>query len=262
MNGIKEQTMSDVAGKAVIVTGASRGIGRATAHAFAQAGAHVYLVADGPMDELEAAAAACRNDNPGGTIACGLFDLADAEAPARMIDAALGALKRVDVLVNNAGIRIRHPFGEYSAAEFDKLIAINVRAAFFASQAVLPAMRAQGGGRIIHVASQMGLVAHTDSLLYGLSKSAVIYLARAMSYELAKDNIIVNAISPGPIMTEYNAERTRENPALLADRLGYMPVGRYGEPDEVARAIVLLAAAMPEFMQGHNLVIDGGYTAH
>jgi NAD(P)-dependent dehydrogenase (short-subunit alcohol dehydrogenase family) len=108
----------------------------------------------------------------------------------------------------------------------------------------------------------MGLVAHKDSMLYGLSKSAVIYLARAMAYELAKDNIIVNAISPGPIMTEYNADRTRENPALLADRLGYMPVGRYGEPDEVARTIVLLAGAMPDFMQGHNLVIDGGYTAH
>jgi NAD(P)-dependent dehydrogenase (short-subunit alcohol dehydrogenase family) len=140
--------------------------------------------------------------------------------------------------------------------------AINVRAAFLASQAVLPSMRAQGGGRIIHVASQMGLVAHKDSLLYGLSKSAVIYLARAMAYELARDNIIVNAVSPGPIMTEYNAERTRQNPALLADRLSYMPAGRYGEPDEVARTIVLLATAMPDFMQGHNLVIDGGYTTH
>ena len=254
--------MSELQGKAVIVTGASRGIGRATARAFAQAGANIYLVADGPQDELEAAAAACRTDNPRGTIVCGLFDLAGAEVPVRMIEGALSALKRVDVLVNNAGIRIRHPFGDYSAAEFDKLIAINVRAAFLASQAVLPAMRAQGGGRIIHVASQMGLVAHHDSLLYGLSKAAVIYLAQAMAYELAKDRIIVNAVSPGPIMTEYNKERTAQNPALLKDRLGYLPIGRYGEPEEVARAIVLLAGATPEFLQGHNLVIDGGYTAH
>jgi NAD(P)-dependent dehydrogenase (short-subunit alcohol dehydrogenase family) len=145
---------------------------------------------------------------------------------------------------------------------YEFAIAINVRAAFLASQAVLPAMRTQGGGRIIHVASQMGLVAHTDSLLYGLSKSAVIYLARAMAYELAKDHIIVNAVSPGPIMTEYNAERTARDPALYKDRLGYLPAGRYGDPDEVAQAILLLASAMPEFMQGHNLVIDGGYTAH
>ena len=254
--------MSELKGKAVIVTGASRGIGRATARQFAQAGADVYLAADGPQDELEAAAAACRSDNPGGTIACGLFDLADAQAPGRMVATALGVLKRIDVLVNNAGIRIRHSFGEYSAADFDKVIAVNVRAGFLASQAVLPAMRKQGGGRIIHVASQMGLVAHRDSLLYGLSKSAVIYLARAMAYELAKDHIIVNAVSPGPIMTEYNAERTARDPDLYKDRLGYLPAGRYGHPDEVARTIVLLASAMPDFMQGHNLVIDGGYTAH
>ncbi|MGQ0751180.1 MAG: SDR family NAD(P)-dependent oxidoreductase [Betaproteobacteria bacterium] len=254
--------MPELQGKAVIVTGASRGIGRATACAFAQAGASLYLAADGPKEELEAATEACRNDNRKGLIACGLFDLSDAEAPARMVSTALDVLKRIDVLVNNAGIRIRHPFGEYAAAEFDKLIAINVRAAFLASQAVLPAMRAQGGGRIIHVASQMGLVAHHDSLLYGLSKAAVIYLAQAMAYELAKDHIIVNAVSPGPIMTEYNKERTAQNPALLKDRLGYLPIGRYGEPEEVARTIVLLASATPEFLQGHNLVIDGGYTAH
>ena len=220
----------------------------------------MYLAANEPATELEAAAAECRKENPSGTAGCGVFDLAESEAPARMVAAALEALGRVDVLVNNAGIRIRHPFGEYSAAEFDKLIGINVRAAFLASQAVLPAMRAQGGGRIIHVASQMGLVAHTDSLLYGLSKSAVIYLARAMSYELAKDNIVVNAISPGPIMTEYNAERTAQNPALYKDRLGYLPAGRYGEPDEVAQAIVLLAGAMPD-SAGAHLVIAGVHRA-
>jgi NAD(P)-dependent dehydrogenase (short-subunit alcohol dehydrogenase family) len=254
--------MQDLKGKGVVVTGASRGIGRATALRFAEAGARVYLVANEPAAELDAAAADCRRATGAVEPGRGVFDLADAASPARMVAAALESIGRIDVLVNNAGIRIRHPFGEYTAEEFDKLIAINVRAAFLASQAVLPSMRAQGGGRIIHVASQMGLVAHKDSLLYGLSKSAVIYLARAMAYELAKDNIIVNAISPGPIMTEYNAERTRQNPALLADRLAYMPVGRYGEPEEVARAIVLLAGAMPDFMQGHNLVIDGGYTAH
>jgi len=254
--------MQTLEGKGVIVTGASRGIGRATALRFAEAGAGVYLVADGPAAELEAAALECRRANDKIEPRWGVLDLAEAAAPARMVAAALEAIGRIDILVNNAGIRIRHPFGEYTAEEFDRLIAINVRAAFLASQAVLPSMRAQGGGRIIHVASQMGLVAHKDSLLYGLSKSAVIYLARAMAYELAKDNIVVNAVSPGPIMTEYNAERTRQDPSLLADRLSYLPAGRYGEPDEIARTIVLLAAATPDFMQGHNLVIDGGYTTH
>lgn len=254
--------MHDFKGKAVIVTGASSGIGRATARKFAQAGADVYLAANGPQADLEAAAAECRKDNPAIAAHSGIFDLAESEAPARMVAAALDVMKRVDVLVNNAGIRIRHPFGEYSAAEYDQVMAVNVRAYFLASQAVLPAMRKQGGGRIIHVASQMGLVAHAESLLYGLSKSAVIYLARAMAYELAKDNIVVNSISPGPVMTEYNVARTSRDPALHADRLRYLPIGRYGEPEEIAKTIVLLAGAMPDFLQGHNLVIDGGYTAH
>lgn len=254
--------MDDLKGKVVIVTGASRGIGLATARKFANAGADLYLVADGPESELAAAAAECEEQNRRVRVRSGLFDLADAEAPARMVAAALTALDRVDVLVNNAGIRIRHPFGEYSAAEFDQLMAVNLRAAFLASQAVLPPMRAQGGGRIIHVASQIGMVAHKQSLLYGLSKAGLIYLTRAMSYELASENIVVNAVSPGPIMTDYNLERISRDPALKAERLGYLPIGRYGDPEEVAEAILLLAAAMPSFMQGHNTVIDGGYTCH
>src|SRR5581483_10519520 len=222
--------------KVAIVTGASRGIGRATARKLAQAGADVYLAADAPDAELEGAAAECAS--AGVRAARGIFDLGGAEAPAEMVKAALAEFGRVDVLVNNAGIRIRHPFGEYDPAEFDRLVAVNVRAAFLASQAVLPAMRAQGGGRIVHVASQIGLVAYKDSLLYGLSKAALIYLARAMAYELARENIVVNAVSPGPIMTEYNAERIRQNPAFHTERVAYVPAGRYGEPDEVAEAIL------------------------
>src|SRR5688572_913664 len=117
--------MPDLKGKSVVVTGAPRGIGRATAKRFDEAGAHVYLAANEPASELESAAAECRRENASVSVGCGVFDLAEAEAPARMIEAALEILGRVDVLVNNAGIRIRHPFGEYSAAEFDRLIGVN-----------------------------------------------------------------------------------------------------------------------------------------
>lgn len=254
--------MYDLKGKVAVITGASRGIGRAAARKFAHAGADIYLAADGPESELEAAAGECSKENPAGRVHWGRFDLAEAEAPSRTVAAALAALERVDVLVNNAAIRIRHPFGEYSSLEFDRVIAVNLRAAFLASQAALPAMRTQGGGRIIHVASQIGMVAFNESLLYGLSKAAVIYLARAMAFELAKDNIVVNAVSPGPIMTEYNVERIKQAPALQAERVAYVPLGRYGEPDEVAETILFLAAAAPPYVQGHNLVIDGGYTCH
>ena len=111
--------MQELKGKRVIVTGASRGIGRATAKRFAEAGANVYLASNEPAWELESAAAECRKENPSGSVSCGVFDLAETEAPARMVAAALQALGGVDVLVNNAGIRIRHPFGDYSAEEFD-----------------------------------------------------------------------------------------------------------------------------------------------
>ena len=252
--------MAALGGKVAIVTGSSRGIGRATARKLAGAGADVYFVAEVP--EVEAAAAACAKEFPDVRARWGLFDLAETEAPVRMVEAALAALGRVDILVNNVGIRIRHPFGEYSAAEVDKMVAINLRAAFLASQAVLPSMRAQGGGRIVHVASQIGLVAYKQSLVYGLTKAALIYLARAMAYELATENIVVNSVSPGPIMTEYNVDRIKKNPGFLAERLAYVPARRYGEPDEVAEAILFLAGAAPAYVQGHNLVIDGGYTAH
>jgi NAD(P)-dependent dehydrogenase (short-subunit alcohol dehydrogenase family) len=249
-------------GKAALVTGASRGNGIRTAEKLARAGADVYLAADDPEPLMQAAAARCREANPGGRIAWGIFDLAEPEAPVRMVDAALSALGRVDILINNVGIRSPHRFGEYSCAEFDKVIAVNLRAAFLASQAVLPAMRAQGGGRIIHVASQLGIVAYKETALYGVAKAGLIYLGRAMACELAKENILVNTISPGVIMSEINVERTRQNPALLAERIAEIPAGRYGEPDEISDAILYLAAAAPAYLQGHNLVVDGGYINH
>lgn len=254
--------MQTLQGKTAIVTGSWRGIGLATAKKLVTAGASVFLVAEGPAAELESARDACRALNPAARAECGIFDLAQPDAPERMVQAALAALGRVDVLVNNAAIRIRHPFGEYSCAEFDQMVAVNLRAAFLASQAVLPAMRKQGGGRIIHVASQMGLVAFPETLLYGCTKAALIYLARAMSLELGKDNIQVNAVSPGPIMTEYNQERLGQNPNLYAKHLASTTIGRFGEPDEIAEAICWLASGAPAFAQGINLVVDGGYTNH
>jgi NAD(P)-dependent dehydrogenase (short-subunit alcohol dehydrogenase family) len=189
--------------KVALVTGASRGIGRATALALAGAGATLYLAADGTPEELAAVAADCRAQNQAVRAESGVFDLGDPDAVQRMVDAALACFGRIDVLVNNAGIRIRRPFGEFSVADFDRLVAGNLRAPFLASQAVLPAMRAQSGGRIITVASQLGLVASPNSPLYGLVIAALIYMTKAMALELAKDGILVNAVSPGPIETGF-----------------------------------------------------------
>ena len=249
-------------GKIALVTGASRGIGRATALALAQAGADVYLAADGTSEELSAAAAACRGQGASARAESGMFELADPDDVQRMVDAALECFGRIDILVNNAGIRIRKPFGEFTSADFDRLIAVNLRAPFLASQAVLPAMRANGGGRIISVASQLGIVATPNSALYGMAKAALIYLTRAMALELARDKIAVNAVSPGPIETEFTRSQMEIHPEYHASRQAQIPLGRWGKPEEVAQTILFLAATAPAFVHGSNLVIDGGYIAH
>jgi NAD(P)-dependent dehydrogenase (short-subunit alcohol dehydrogenase family) len=246
-------------GKIALVTGASRGIGRATALALSHAGAAVYLAADATAEELAAVAAECRRRNPFARAEHGLFELGDAGEVQRMVDAALVCFGRIDILVNNAGIRIRKPFGEFSAEDFDRLIAVNLRAPFLASQAVVPTMRANGGGRIVTVASQLGIVASPNSSLYGIAKAGLIYMTKAMALELAKDNIQVNAVSPGPIETEFARATMDKQPGYKQWRESQIPLGRWGTPEEVAETILFLASTPASFVHGANLVVDGGF---
>lgn len=245
--------------KVALLTGASRGIGRETALALAGKGLGLFLVAEGTPEELAEAEAACRAAGAP-EAASAVFDLGQPGAAEAMVEAALARFGRVDVLVNNAGIRCRKPFGTFTRADFAGLIEVNLAAAFFASQAVLPAMRAQGGGRIIHVASQMGRVASEDNALYGCAKAALIQLTKNMAFELAKEGIQVNSVSPGPIATRYNIESYGRIPGRTEQMVSRIPAGRLGEPGEIAEAITFLATAEGSFIQGHDLVVDGGYT--
>ncbi len=252
--------MGSLEGKVAVITGASRGIGRVTARHLAAEGCAIYLAADGTAAELDGAAGEVHE--AGGKAEVGLFDLAQDSAAEAMVEAALGAFRRIDILINNAGIRIPRPFGDFTGEEFDRGVAVNLRAPFLASQAVLPAMRQAGGGRIIHVASQMGMVASNELALYGLTKAALIHLARSMALELACEGIIVNAVSPGPIATQFNRDRYAKDPARRERILAHVPAARLGEPDEVAQAILFLSTTGSSFVHGHNLVIDGGYITH
>lgn len=245
--------------KVALLTGASRGIGRETARALAAKGFALFLVAEGTAEELAVAEAECREAGAP-EAASAVFDLGQPGTAEAMVAAALARFGRVDVLVNNAGIRCRKPFGSFTRADFTGLLEVNLAAAFFASQAVLPAMRAQGGGRIIHVASQMGRVAAEDNALYGLSKAALIQLTKSMAFELAKEGIQVNSVSPGPIATEYNIVSYGRISGRTEQMTARVPLGRFGSPAEVAEAIVFLATAEGSFIQGHDLVVDGGYT--
>lgn len=241
-------------GRVALVTGASRGIGAATAVALGRAGFRVMLAAGGTAEELRAVAAACGPDAEHL-----LVDLEPIGAAERMVDATLSRCGRIDVLVNNAGIRRNAAFGDFSHTQFDQLIAINLAAPFFTSQAVLPAMTAQGGGRIIHVASQMGRVAAEGNALYGMAKAALIQLTRAMALELAPRGIIVNSISPGPIATRFNLDRFAAEPGRQQRMEAKVPLGRLGEPEEIAEVIAFLATCRGGFVVGHDLVADGGY---
>ncbi|MBI3917258.1 MAG: SDR family oxidoreductase [Betaproteobacteria bacterium] len=251
--------MGQLDGKAALITGASRGIGRAVALRLAAGGAAIYLAADGTAAELEEAAAACRKAGAP-DVAWGLHDLARPDAPEAMVAAAHQHMGRIDILVNNAGIRVRKPFGGFSHEEFERVVAINLRAPFFASQAVVPIMRAQGGGHVIHMASQLGLVASRYGSVYNVTKGGLIQLTRSMALELSKDGISVNAVCPGPVSTEgFLAGR---NPGELEQRARDVPLGRFGTVEEVAGVVAFLVSKDAGYVVGHALVMDGGYIVH
>jgi NAD(P)-dependent dehydrogenase (short-subunit alcohol dehydrogenase family) len=251
--------MSKLNGKAAVITGASRGIGRAVALRLAAEGAAIYLAADGTEAELDEAAAACRKAGAPDA-AWGMHDLAKNGVAEAMVAAAHQRMGRIDVLVNNAGIRVRKAFGEFTHEEFDRVVSINLRSAFFASQAVVPIMRAQGGGHVIHMASQLGLVASRYGAVYNLTKAGLIQLTRSMALELSADGISVNAVCPGPISTEgFIAGR---NPGELEQRARDVPLGRFGTVEEVAGVVAFLVSKDAAYVIGHALVMDGGYIVH
>ena len=254
--------MTRLAGRTALITGSSRGIGAAIAVELAKEGAGVFLAANDTQDRFERVARMCGDASRSAPVQYGVFDFLRDGEPERMVAAALHAFGRVDILVNNAGIRINHPYGEYSGRDFDQVVAVNLKAPFLASQAVIPGMKANGGGRIINIASQIGIVTAQDIALYGLTKAAIIHLTKSMAFELAPHNIAVNAVSPGPTMTEYNVEKTTQNPAHMASRLSHIRTGRYQTPEEIAEVVAFLATTSVMSIQGHNLVVDGGYVIH
>jgi NAD(P)-dependent dehydrogenase (short-subunit alcohol dehydrogenase family) len=257
--------VNELEDKIAVITGAStaRGIGSAIARRFAQAGAAVFLVAEGVREQLEAVCANCRAMPQCPRAESMILDLSEHSAPERMIEEAHRRMGRIDILVNNAGIRAPYDFGEYTRDIFERVVAVNLAAPFFASQAVLPHMRAQGGGRIINIASQLGHVTYAKRAVYGLTKAALIHLTKSMAYELGRDGIIVNSISPGPIRTQFIIDRSAKEPEEAAQRIKtYLPAGRLGEPEEIAEAALFLASTPATYLQGEDICVDGGYTAH
>lgn len=251
--------MKGLAGKVAVITGASRGIGQAVGQRLAAEGASLYLAAEGTEAELAAVAAACTAAGAP-KAAWGLHDLSQAEVPAQMIARAHREMGRIDILVNNAGIRIRKAFCEFSHEDYERVMAINLRAPFYASQAAVPIMLAQGGGHVIHMSSTLGMVASRYAALYNVAKGGLLQLTRTMALELSSQNILVNAVCPGPIATEgFVAGR---NPGELEQRARDVPIGRFGTAEEVAGVVAFLCSTDAAYIAGHGLVMDGGYVIH
>jgi NAD(P)-dependent dehydrogenase (short-subunit alcohol dehydrogenase family) len=241
-------------GKRALVTGGGRGIGLAAASALAQAGAHVTLAAR-TQAEIEAAAQAiCERGDKAEALR---LDVTDLDA----VSAAIGAAEPFDVLVNNAGTNRPKMLMDVTVEDFDVIMALNVRAAFFMAQAVARRLiEAKRGGSIINISSQMGHVGAARRTVYCASKHAMEGFTKAMAIELAPHNIRVNSLGP----TFLETPMTRpffENKAFREEVLSKIKLGRLGQLEELTAAIVFLASNASSLMTGAALVLDGGWTA-
>ncbi len=250
--GVMERFRLD--GKVALVTGAGRGIGKGCARGLAEAGAEVILMSrtGAELDELEA-----RIEADGGRARTAVCDVADAAA----VKALVPGLGPIDVLVNNAGTNVPEPFVEVTEAHYDRVMNLNVRAAFMVSQAVAKTMIERGdGGSIIHMSSQMGHVGAPSRAVYCTSKHAIEGLTKAMAWDLAPHGIRVNAVAPTFIETPMTRPFL-DDQAFVQDTLSRIAVGKFGQPEDVAAAVVYLASPASDMVTGTSLLVDGGWTA-
>lgn len=247
----------DIAGKVAIVTGASRGIGQAVAEAYADAGAKV-VISSRKQDGVDAVAEGIRAK--GGEVLAVAAHNGDKAALQALAQAALDAYGRVDILVNNAATNPH--FGTLLDAEdslWQKTIEVNIMGTIWLTQAVVPSMRANGGGKVINVASVNGLRPGHMQGIYSMTKAALISLTQTLAMELADDGICVNAIAPGLIRTRF-ARVLWENDAILDPVLARTPLKRIGEPGDIAGMALFLASPASDYATGQVFVVDGGLT--
>jgi NAD(P)-dependent dehydrogenase (short-subunit alcohol dehydrogenase family) len=251
-----------LAGKVAVVTGAATGIGRATALVFARAGALLAL-GDVRGDELEHTAAAV--SSAGATAVSAVVDLARPDDCAAVVDAAVRAHGRIDVLFNNAGVGTMVVGGTVETIDlerWDLAQDVNLRAMYLTSRAAIPHLRAAGGGSIINTASVSAFVGRPErpTHAYAASKGAVLSLTRAMAVSYGRDRIRVNAICPGLIRTRLTADIADAAARRAAEGQG-IPIGRVGEPEDIARCALFLASDDSSFITGTHIVVDGGALA-
>ncbi len=251
--------MKRLEGKVGIITGAVRGIGRATAERFSAEGASLVL-ADIDGDGIEKSAAEITA--AGGKVVGQRCDVSDAASCEAVVKRALDEFGKLNVLMNNAAYFIgKYTVEEVDIAEWRRAIDVNLTGPMLMSKYAIPAMRASGGGSIIHVASQLGSVGKPMRSDYCAVKGGLIQMARCMAADHVGDNIRVNSLSPGPIGTERIFERSGSEEAAQQESGSLTLMGRVGLPTEIANAALFLASDESSFMTGDDLLVDGGYNA-
>jgi NAD(P)-dependent dehydrogenase (short-subunit alcohol dehydrogenase family) len=238
-------------GKVALVTGASRGLGAGIADGLKEAGAKVV----GTSREQDSAEQVAKRL---GSVPV-VMDVADVGSVRAGVDRVASQLGRLDILVNNAGLNIPQGVFDVDEASWNAVVDTNLKGTFFAAQAAARRMVAEGG-RIINIASQAGVVGIEERSAYGASKGGVTILTKVLAIELARHGITVNAVAPTFVATELT-RTTLEDPAWRERVLSRIPLGRVGEPEDVAAATVYLASPAAAMVTGHTLLVDGGWTA-
>ena len=248
----------DLTGKVAIVTGGNGGIGLGMARGLARAGASVVIAG---RNQAKSESAAREVETLGAKALAIAVDVTDKNAVASMVEATLKTFGRLDILINNAGINIRNPAHTLCLDDWRAVIDTNLTSAFLCAQAVYPAMKKAGGGKIINIGSMMSIFGAGFAPAYAASKGGIVQFTKAIASSWAADNIQANAILPGWIDTDLTRKAREQLPALNENVLNRTPAKRWGTIDDLAGAAVFLASPASDFVTGTTIPVDGGYSA-
>jgi NAD(P)-dependent dehydrogenase (short-subunit alcohol dehydrogenase family) len=244
-------------GKVALITGASKGLGRAMAVALAEAGARLALVS---RDQKQLKISADTVKEAGGTAELFHADVTDEQQVRRLETDVVAKFGKVQILINNAGINIRKNVTDFTLSEWRQVLDTNLTGVFLLCRSFVPHMKGQGYGRILNMTSIMSHVALPGRSAYAASKAGLLGFTRALALELAAEKITVNGISPGPFATEMNTPII-QNPETNQQFISNIPLGRWGKVEEVGKLAVYLCSEEAGFITGTDVLIDGGWTA-
>jgi 2-deoxy-D-gluconate 3-dehydrogenase len=249
--------MFDLSEKVAVVTGGNGGIGLGMARGLAAAGARVVTAARNREKSQDAVRAL---EMRGASASSVETDVTDEQSVAAMADATLSRFGRIDILVNNAGTNIRRPAHELETADWHKVLDTNLTSAFLCSKAVYPAMKRNGGGKIINIGSMMSIFGASFAPAYAASKAGIVQFTKSIACAWARDNIQANAVLPGWIDTDLTRRAREEVRGLNENVLRRTPAGRWGVIDDMAGVAVFLASPASDFITGAAIPVDGGYS--